>query len=62
VNLFAKLENFNPGGSVKDRIGIYMLKQAEEAGTLKKAEELLSEIPESISLKQFENPQNPIAH
>jgi cysteine synthase A len=127
VNLFAKLENFNPGGSVKDRIGVYMLKQAEEAGTLKKgstiieatagntglgiafaainkgyriifvvpekfsiekqilmkalgaeiistpreegmagaikkAEELLSEIPDSISLKQFENPQNPIAH
>jgi cysteine synthase A len=127
VNLFAKLENFNPGGSVKDRIGVFMIKQAEEAGMLKKgstiieatagntglgiafaainkgyriifvvpekfsvekqilmkalgaeivstpraegmegairkAEELLLEIPDSVSLKQFENPENPRAH
>lgn len=34
VNIFAKLENFNPGGSVKDRIGIAMLKKAEEEGLL----------------------------
>ncbi len=25
VNLFAKLELYNPGGSVKDRTGTYML-------------------------------------
>jgi cysteine synthase A len=31
----AKLEYFNPGGSVKDRIGIAMLDAAEEAGLLK---------------------------
>ncbi|MBU3135370.1 cysteine synthase family protein [Clostridium gasigenes] len=35
VNIFAKLENFNPGGSCKDRIGIYMINEAEEQGTLK---------------------------
>lgn len=34
VNIFAKLENFNPGGSVKDRIGVAMLKKAEEEGLL----------------------------
>lgn len=127
VNIFAKLENHNPGGSVKDRIGIYMIEQAEKEGRLKpgytiveatagntgigvalaginkgyniifvvpekfsvekqalmralgatiintpreagmlgaikKSEELLQTIENSISLKQFENHSNPLAH
>lgn len=127
VNLFAKLELWNPGGSVKDRIGKYMIEDAEEKGILKKggtiveatagntgigialaalnkgyriifavpekfskeklslmaalgaeivitpreegmlgagkkAQELISEIDGAISLKQFENPANPLAH
>jgi cysteine synthase len=35
IQLFAKLEYWNPGGSVKDRIGIAMLKDAENRGILK---------------------------
>lgn len=127
VNIFAKLELWNPGGSVKDRVGVYMLEDAIRSGRLKpggtiiegtagntgigiamaalnrgikvifvvpekfseeklvlmqalgakivhtpreegmlgaerRAEELLDEIPNSISLRQFHNPQNPIAH
>lgn len=127
VNVFAKLENQNPGGSVKDRIGIYMIEQAEREGRLKpgytiveatagntgigvalaainkgynvifvvptkfstekqvlmkalgakiintprekgmlgateKAEELLQGIENSMSLRQFENQSNPLAH
>jgi cysteine synthase A len=127
VNLFAKLELWNPGGSVKDRIGKYMIESAEEKGILKeggtivestagntgigiaiaalnkgyriiftvpekfsteklsimralgaeiiitpreegmlgsgkKAEELISQIDGAISLKQFENPVNPLVH
>ncbi len=34
VELYAKLEAFNPGGSVKDRIGVAMLDAAERAGQI----------------------------
>ena len=125
--IFAKLEFYIPAGSVKDRVGKYMIADAEEKGLLKpgytivegtagntglgiafaalnkgyriifvvpdkfsiekqqlmmalgaeiintpradgmlgasaKAEELLKEIPNSISLKQFKNMSNPKAH
>ncbi|MBQ8829139.1 MAG: cysteine synthase family protein [Burkholderiaceae bacterium] len=127
VNLFAKLELWNPLGSVKDRPGYYMVKDAETRGKLRagstiieatagstgtgialaalnkgyriifvvptkfseekqqlmralgaeiintpreegmlgavrKAEKLLKEIPQSISLKQFDNLANPQSH
>ena len=127
VKLYAKLELWNPAGSVKDRIGVYMLEDAERRGELRpgatiieatagntglgfalaalgkgyrvifvvptkfsqeklllmralggeiihtprekgmlgaaeKAEELLQTIENSISLRQFENLANPMAH
>ncbi|KEH94792.1 cysteine synthase A [Clostridium botulinum] len=36
TNLIAKVEYFNPGGSVKDRAGYYMIKDAEEKGIINK--------------------------
>ncbi len=125
--IYAKLEYFNPGGSVKDRIALSMIEDAERQGLLKKgstvieptsgntgigiamvcavkqyrcilvmpesmsleriyilqsfcaevvlspategmigaikkAEELHTEIKNSIMLRQFENPANPKAH
>ena len=35
ANLFAKLEYFNPAGSVKDRVALYIIKKAYEKGELK---------------------------
>jgi cysteine synthase A len=34
AELFGKLESFNPGGSVKDRIGVAMIDAAEHAGQI----------------------------
>ena len=127
VNVFAKLELWNPSGSVKDRTGLYMINDAERRGVLKpggtiveatagntglgiafsalnrgykiifvvptkfsaekqallralgaevintprelgmlgavaKAEEIKTQIPGSISLEQFKNQSNPLAH
>jgi cystathionine beta-synthase len=36
AQMFAKMENLNPGFSVKDRIGISMIEAAEKEGTLKR--------------------------
>ncbi|EPR13525.1 PLP-dependent cysteine synthase family protein [Ruminiclostridium papyrosolvens] len=36
VNIYAKLELFNPGGSVKDRMGVALIEDAENKGILQK--------------------------
>jgi len=41
VKLLAKLEGNNPGGSVKDRIALYMVKDAEAEGRLTKGSTIL---------------------
>ena len=35
LNIFAKAEYLNPGGSIKDRVAKYMIEQAESRGLLK---------------------------
>ena len=127
VKLYAKLELMNPAGSVKDRVGMYMIDDAEKRGILKaggtivdatagntgigiaiaalnrgyeviftvpekfslekqkvmaalgakivhtsreagmlgaeqEAEKILKEIEGAVSLRQFRNPANPLAH
>ena len=41
ATIVAKLESFNPGGSVKDRIGLSMILAAEEQGLIKKGSEII---------------------
>lgn len=41
VPLYAKLEGFNPTGSIKDRIALNMIEQAEECGTLTRAKTII---------------------
>ena len=36
LEMYVKLEKYNPGGSVKDRIAKYMIEQAEKDGKLTK--------------------------
>ncbi|HEY5325769.1 MAG TPA: pyridoxal-phosphate dependent enzyme, partial [Mucilaginibacter sp.] len=41
VRIFAKLEGNNPGGSVKDRAALYMIKSAMERGDIKPGTKLV---------------------
>ena len=41
ATVYAKLENLNPGGSVKDRMAFNMVKRAEEEGLLKPGDTLV---------------------
>ena len=41
VSIYAKLEGFNPTGSIKDRIALKMIQQAEQEGTLTKGKTII---------------------
>ena len=41
VQIFAKLEGFNPSGSVKDRIALRMIEEAEKSGRIKPGDTLI---------------------
>lgn len=41
VNIYAKLEGFNPTGSIKDRIAVQMIEDAEKSGALKKGQTII---------------------
>ena len=43
ITVYAKLEKYNPGGSVKDRIALYMIEQAEREGLLSKGKTVIIE-------------------
>ena len=43
VNSYAKLESYNPFGSIKDRAAYWMIKDGEEKGILKKNESIIIE-------------------
>ncbi len=41
AEIYAKLEFFNPGGSVKDRIALNMIEKMQADGTLKKGDTIV---------------------
>lgn len=41
VNIYAKIEGVNPGGSIKDRIALKMIEQGEKEGKLKKGKTII---------------------
>ena len=41
VNIFAKLEGFNPTGSIKDRIAVKMIESAEAGGRLRPGQTII---------------------
>lgn len=38
ANVFAKAEHLNPGGSIKDRVALFMLEEAKKSGELKEGD------------------------
>ena len=44
VSILAKVEGFNPTGSIKDRIALKMISQAEEEGSLRKGKTIIEPI------------------
>ncbi|HPC46857.1 MAG TPA: cysteine synthase A [Deltaproteobacteria bacterium] len=38
ANIFAKAEHLNPGGSIKDRVALFMLEEARRSGALKEGD------------------------
>ena len=41
-NILAKLEYFNPAGSVKDRVALSLIEDAEKSGVLKKGATIMA--------------------
>lgn len=41
LTFYTKLEMFNPGGSIKDRIALYIIRDLEEKGSLKKGKRVI---------------------
>ena len=41
VNIYAKLEGFNPSGSIKDRIAVKMINEAEKEGRLRPGQTII---------------------
>ena len=50
ADIYLKLEYFNPGSSVKDRIALAMVEAAEKNGQLKDGEQLLNQQAETLEL------------
>ncbi len=47
AHVFGKLEGNNPGGSIKDRVALYMIEKAEEAGLLAEEKSYWKLLPET---------------
>ena len=51
-NIYGKAEFLNPGGSIKDRAALAIIKEAEEKGTIKKSASYLTNTANDIHTKQ----------
>ena len=49
TSVYVKLEAQNPGGSVKDRVGLAMISEAERTGQIRREGHVLSEVHHEVS-------------
>ena len=57
--IYAKLEGNNPGGSIKDRIALAMIEQAEKEGELTKNKTIIEPTSGNTGIGQFLKEYNP---
>ena len=57
IHPVGKCEYFNAGGSVKDRIGVRMIEEAEKDGILKPGDTVIEPTSGNTGFKIFENIQ-----
>ena len=53
VNIYAKLEGFNPSGSIKDRIAVKMINEAEKEGRLRPGQTIIEPTVGSYQTEQL---------
>ena len=58
ANIYAKVEGFNPGGSVKDRAALNMIEAAEKEGKLKQQAEIRESESHLYPLSKTTMPQS----
>ena len=51
VNIYCKAEFFNPAASVKDRLAISIIEEAEKNGTLKKGDTVIEACTREVSAR-----------
>src|SRR5919112_862644 len=62
AEVWIKQERSNPGGSIKDRIALAMVEDAEASGKLKPGGTIIEPTPGNWMPQQFENPANVDVH
>ena len=58
-HIYAKLEMFNPGGSIKDRLGAYLIEDGLQRGQINSTTTIIEPTAGNLSLIHISEPTRP---